>query len=251
MTRYRDLLVALAVLLASGLASADELKVLCAGAMKVPVSQLLARRGNAEPRVDVVYGTAGAIREKLEKGETPDLVIAPGDYIQSLVVADRVSAPSRRPLGETGIGVAVRLGAPLPDISTRESFRDTLLAAGKVVTVDPTKGTSGRLLQVMFAEMGIADAMRAKTVFLDGGFVVEAVAKGEADLGLQQITEILPVKGAQYVGPLPPELQKTTRYDAGILAGTKHAREAEALLMYLASDEARVVIEAAGFKSVR
>jgi len=130
-------------------------------------------------------------------------------------------------------------------------LRATLLAARKVVIVDPAKGTSGRLVQGVFDELGIADAMRDKTIKLDGGYVVEAVARGEADLGLHQISEILPVAGVQLAGTLPGDLRRFTRYDIAILLASGEQRGATELLDYLTSDAARAAIEKSGFKPAR
>ena len=160
-----------------------------------------------------------------------------------------VDVSSRRELGRTEVGVAVRAGAPVPDIGTPDALRATLLAARKVVIVDPAKGTSGRLVEEVFKLLGIADAMRDRTIRVDGGYVVEAVARGEADLGLHQISEILPVAGVKLVGPLPGDLQRFTRYDIALVAGTPHRDEAAALVGELDSRSARAVIAKSGFET--
>ncbi len=232
-------------------AAAADLTLLSAGAMRAPVTQLLAQRSASLPHVDANYGTAGAIRDRLAKGERPDVVILPGEDLAGLIKQGVADAASLRALGETEVGVAVREGAKLPDIATRDALRATLLAARKVVIVDPAKGTSGRLVESMFKDLGIADAMREKTLKVDGGYVVEAVARGEAELGLHQISEILPVKGVTLVGPLPGDLRKPTRYDIAVLVGSDKQKDATELVDYLTSGPASAVIEKSGFKPAR
>ncbi len=224
-------------------AQAADLVLLCAGAMRAPVSKMLTGH-----EVDASYATAGAIRERLARGERPDVVIAPAAEVTRLVVQGLVDPATRRELGATGIGVAVRADAPLPDITTMDALRDTLLAARRVVFVDPAKGSSGQIVLGLFDRLGIADAMKSRTLTIDDGLVGEVVARGEADLGLQQVSEILPVAGVRYVGRLPRESDQTTRYDAAIVASTTHRAEAEALLERLADSATTPLFEASGLR---
>ena len=240
---------ALAAAVVAASANAADLTVLCAGALKTPVSALLAKRDPSS--VAVTYATAGVIRDRIAKGERPDVVIVPSEDAFSMMKRGLLNVATRRALGTTEVGVAVRSGAPIPDIRTKDALRATLLAARKVVIVDPAKGSSGLQVENLFKELRIDDAMRAKTLMLDGGNVVEAVARGEADLGLQQISEILPVAGVKLVGPLPGDLQRLTRYDIAALNASKRPKEAEALVRDLSSNDAHVVIEKSGFMSAR
>lgn len=249
--RVPALFAVLVAALTSLPAAAADLTLLSAGALREPVTQLLAQRSASLPHVNVSFATAGAIRERLAKGEKPDVVVLPSGDLDGLIGQRVADSASLRALGETEVGVAVREGATLPDIGTREALRATLLAARKVVIVDPAKGTSGRLVESMFKDLGIADAMRDKTLRVDGGYVVEAVARGEADLGLHQISEILPVKGVTLVGPLPGDLRRPTRYDVAVLVASDQQEDAKALVGYLTSSAARAVIEKSGFKPAR
>ena len=241
----------IAVFLLAGLATsaawAADLTLLCAGALKAPISALLARRDPALPRVVATYATAGAIRERIDGGERPDLVIAPSDALYALMKENLIDIASRRALGTTEVGVAVRADAAVPDIGTADALRATLLAATKVVIVDPARGTSGRLVVAVFKELHIEDAMRDRLLKGDGGYVVEAVARGEADLGLHQISEILPVPGVRLVGPLPGDLRRPTRYDLAMLSGTPRHKEAADLIAGLTSRDAQAVLEKGGF----
>lgn len=232
-------------------AGAADLTMLCAGALKAPVSVLLAQHDASSSTVAITYATAGAIRERIASGERPDVVIVPSDDLFALTKEGLVDVTTRRALGATEVGVAVRNGAPVPDIRTADALRATLLAARKVVIVDPAKGSSGRLVESLFKELHIEDAMRARTIRADGGNVVEAVARGEADLGLHQISEIVPVAGVRLVGPLPADLQRLTRYDIGALVASRHPKEAAALVRELSSSEAHAVIEDSGFMPAR
>ena len=117
--------------------------------------------------------------------------------------------------------------------------------------VDPGKGTSGRLVESLFKELKIDEQMQPKLLKVDGGNVVEAVARGDADLGLQQISEILPVAGVKLVGPLPGDLQRLTRYDLAMMAKTSHRADAAKLVEELSSKDAHAMIERSGFMTSR
>ena len=145
------------------------------------------------------------------------------------------------------MGVAVKEGAPRPDIATTEAFKKALLAAKSVAFVDPTRGTSGRHFAAVMEKLGIAAEMKPKSKTLPGGFVAELVAKGEAELAVHQITEILPVKGVVLVGPLPPELQKVTIYQAAATTKARDADAARAFLANLRSAEVRALAARKGF----
>jgi molybdate transport system substrate-binding protein len=229
-------------------ATAVELKVLSAGAMQPPVSVLLdARRAKTGDKIDVVFTPIGGIMKRLDDGERFDLLIVPAEAADALAKQNRIVASTRVALGETGIGVAVRKGAPQPDISTPEAFKQALLNAKSIVMVDPERGTSGRYLAGVFKDLGIADAIAGKTRKVDGGYVVEAVAHGEVELGVHQITEILPVPGVTLVGPLPAPLQKITTYVAVVLPQAAEPAAAAALARELVSSESRAVYKAKGF----
>jgi len=222
-------------------ASAAEIHVLCAGAARgsvVPLIEQFQRESGHTIRFD--YGTAGQILAKLKEGQRPDVVIVTSTVIDDLEKAGTVAAGSATPLGRTAIGVGVAEGAPLPDISTVESFRKALLAARAVAYIDPAAGgTSGKHFAGVLARLGIEEAIRPKAVLVPGGYAAERVAKGEADLVVHQISEILPVTGVKLVGPLPAELQLYTTYTAGILANTPNAAAAQAWIKHLSGPAGR------------
>lgn len=221
--------------------------LLCAGAMKAPIATVLARSDGSSTRVVADYATAGVIRERVARGERPDVVVAPAELVDALAADGRVDPATRRPLGETEIGVAVRAGAPIPDIGTPDALRATLVGARRIVLVDPDNGTSGRLMLGVLDALGVRDAVRGKLLMVAGGNVVEAVARGEADVGFQQISEILPVAGVRLVGPLPAPLRRATRYDAVVTTGAAHPAQAAAWIRGLDRDDVRATIAASGF----
>ena len=155
---------------------------------------------------------------------------------------------SARPLAKVGIGGAVNeKTAVLPDISTPEAFKQTLLNAKSIVYIDPTKGTSGKYLATLFDKLGITAQVNAKARLGEGGNIVEPVGAGEIELGLHQISEILPVKGVKLVGPLPEALQKWTVYTAAITPGSAAPEGARELIAYLSGPKAAPVYAAKGF----
>jgi molybdate transport system substrate-binding protein len=230
---------------------AADVTLLCAGAMKPAVSAILARRGDASPHVAASYATAGAIRDRMASGDLSDVVIAPSDAMDAFAAGKLVDAATRRPLGETEIGIAVRKGAPKPDVSTPDALRAALIAAHRIVIVDPSRGTSGRLLEVIFRDLGVGDVVAAKLMRIDGGMVTEAVARGEADLGFQQVSEILPVEGVELIGTLPGTLKRLTRYDVAQTTRSAQRPDGAALVDALTSADALAAIRASGFSAPR
>ena len=155
-------------------------------------------------------------------------------------------------LARVAIGVAVKDGAPKPDISSVEKFRAALTAARKIAYIDPASGgSSGIYLAGLFDKWGVADAIKAKAVLVPGGLVAEKLVSGEADLALHQISEILAVRGATLVGPLPAEIQNYTVYAGGLSATTKQADAARKLLAALAGDGAQAVLKDKGMEAPR
>jgi molybdate transport system substrate-binding protein len=150
-------------------------------------------------------------------------------------------------VGRVGLAVAVKEGAPAPDVATVDAFKKTLLAAKSIVYVDPTRGSSGKYFASVLEKLGIAAEMKPKTKIMAGGYVAELVAKGEAELAVHLVTEILPVKGIKIVGLFPPELQKFIVYQAAATAKTGDAAAAKAFLDNLATPEMRALAVKKGF----
>jgi molybdate transport system substrate-binding protein len=216
-------------------AEAAEIKVLSAGAVRKIVGEL-AEAFQAETRhtVTIAQGTAGQLRDKVAAGEVADVVIVSDTALEQLLAANAVVKDTRADIARTGVGVAVLEGAPRPDISTPEAFKQAVLAARAIVYTDPGIGaTSGIHVAGLLKRLGIAEQVKDKTVLWPGGYAAEALVKGQADLCVHQISEILPVKGVTLVGPLPRDLQKTTTYSAGVPARAASPELGRAFIAFL------------------
>jgi molybdate transport system substrate-binding protein len=202
--------------------------------------------------VTVTPGTVREIETRLKGPDRPDVVVLPTPRMDALDKAGTLRPGSRMNLARVGIGVAVRAGHALPDVSTADAVRKTLLAARSIVHPDPQGGgIAGAQITRMFDRLGIADAVRPK-VTLAYAFVggVERVAHGEAELGLFNISEILPVKGVTLVGPLPPALQSYIVFSGAVHVGSAAPAAASAYLEMLASPPAREAWRQAGFEAL-
>ena len=222
---------------------AQELRVLSGGAAKSLVEPLAATF--AHGKVQVQYQPMGRLVESLAQGAEVDLVIVTEETLPRLERENRVKRGAR-PIARVGIGVAVNASAPAPDISTVEAFKRTLLAAKSVVYIDPKVGTSGKHVAEVLERLGIAEQVNAKATLGQGGYIVEPVGRGEIELGIHQISEILPVKGVKLVGPLPRELQKYTTY---VAAPVKESRLVLDFIDHLTGAEARKRLAAAGYSA--
>ena len=242
------ILVGVATALGAAPASAEEVKVQSAGAVRAIVTELAeAFRQETGHTVALSFGTVGVSRTRLAGSEPLDVVIMTDVAIDDAIREGRVVAGSRTDLARTGMGVGVREGAPRPDIGTPEAFKASLLAARSLVYVDPAQGaTSGIHFKSVLERLGIADAVRPKTQLVPGGYPAEKVASGEAELVVHQISEIVPVKGVVMVGPLPGDLQKITVYSAGLAARSHQGALGRAFMEFLARPAFRPKFAAAG-----
>jgi len=240
---------AAALLLATpAFALAVEIKVLSAGALKQPLTELIPQFERAtNNKVTIIYGTAGAVRGMLEKSEAADLVILPAEGIVDANQHGWVQPDSRTDLATVAIGVAVKKGATVPDISTPDALKRALLDAKAVAYVDPTRGTSGRHFDtVVLAALGIASEVRAKAKLQTEGSAAEFVRRGEADIAIQQVSELLPVDGVTVVGLLPASLQKITVYSAAIATRAAASDAARELVTFLTTPASKAVFKAKG-----
>src|SRR5687767_15308267 len=151
----------------------------------------------------------GKLTKSLADGYPADLVVITSEVAEQLRGGPMLDFSRAKPIARVGIGVAVHESAPVPDIRTVEAFKKTLLAAKSVVYIDPKVGTSGKHVAEILQRLGIAEQVNAKAKLGSGGYITEPVGRGEIELGIHQISEILPVKGVKLAGPLPAELQKT------------------------------------------
>jgi molybdate transport system substrate-binding protein len=203
-----------------------------------------ARAGTLKVRIEA--GTA--IMSKIKAGEDADLVLAGAATIDELVKDGKIPAASR-PMGSLGRGGCGARGRAEPDISTPEKFKAALLAAKSVAySTGPTRGPSGRHFASVIQRLGIAEQMKPKTVLVEVGPVGEVVANGQAEIGAQQISELLPVPGVDVVGPLPGDLQQVLIYTSGIPANARNADAAKAFVKFLTSEFAMPEIKKKGLE---
>ena len=242
-----------AVLMAAGApraAGASEIKVLTAGAFKQVVLALVPDfEKQTGHKVTVENETVGALTKRIEGGEGFDLAVLTPGAVDNLTGKGKFAAGSRTNLARVGVGVVVKDGTPKPDISSVDAFKKSLLAAKSVAYIDPAAGgSSGIYVSGLLDKLGIGAEVKAKAKLIHGGAVAEHIAKGEAELGIHQISEILPVKGIVLVGPLPAEIQNYTVYAAGLGANAKEADAAKALLKALSGPAAAEVLKAKGME---
>jgi molybdate transport system substrate-binding protein len=245
----RHVILAALFCLTMARAQAAEITVLTTGAYK-PVLETLARRFEAATghRVILRNDTAGAVQRRVAAGEGFDVLVLTPAGLRAL--APRLSPEPPRELARVGIGVAVRQGAPMPDISTPEAFQQALLSARSVAMIDPAAGgSSGIYLAGLFERWGIARQIAGKAVLVPGGLVATRLLDGQADIAIHQISEILAVPGVALVGPLPDAIQNWTVYAGSLAAAPQDPAAARAFLDSLRGPEAAQVIEAAGMRA--
>ena len=231
-------------------ADAADMKILTAGAMKAVVLELVpAFEKETGHKVVVDNDTAGGLARRIEGGEAFDLAVITPGVINDLATKGKIVAGSRVNVARVGVGVVVKEGAPLPDVSNVEAFKRALIAAKTVAYIDPASGgSSGIYLTGLFDKLGIAAEIKPKAKLKRGGYVADLIASGEAELGLHQISEILPVKGVKLVGPLPAEIQNYTTYAAAVGKDAKQPEAAAAMLKLLAGSAAEPVLKARGME---
>jgi molybdate transport system substrate-binding protein len=189
-----------------------------------------------------------AIPNRLERGESADVVIMVGYALDDLIKQSKVIPGSRVELADSRIGMVVRDGAPKPDISSVESLKETLLHARSIAYSDSASGVY--IERELFKKLGIEDQVKSKAKMVPRIPVASVVANGDYEVGFQQVSELLPVPGATFVGKIPESVQSVTRFAAGIPVGARHPQEAKALLDYLASPAAQPDVRSTGLDSV-
>jgi molybdate transport system substrate-binding protein len=254
-TKIRALSLGLAAtLLLAGSASAAEVRVMISGGLTAAYQALVPEFEKATGnKVLTAFGpsmgtTVNAIPVRLERGESADVLIMVGYALGDLIKNGKVVADSRVDLVKSPIGVAVKAGAPKPDISSADSLKRALLAAKSVAYSDSASGVY--VSTEMFSKLGIADEMKDKARKIPATPVGEIVARGEAEIGFQQISEMKPVPGIDIVGQLPPDLQKITVFSAGIATVSKEPEAGKALIKFLASPAARDAIVNSGMEPI-
>ena len=229
---------------ACGLAAA-EVKVLATNAVKSVLEELVPQfERSSGHKVTIRAAPSADLKAQIEKGETFDLTILTAAAIDDLIKQGKLAATTRAHFATAGAGVAIRRGSPKPDISTTDAFKRALLDAKSIAYV--ATGATGANMRRIFEKLGIAEEMLKKTKLLSGISAPDAIARGDAELGFTQISEILPVAGAELAGPLPPELQILTVHPMAVSMSAASPEAAKSLLDFLRAPAAAALIKAKG-----
>jgi molybdate transport system substrate-binding protein len=232
-------------------AKAVEIKLLCAIALQQLMENLGPKfEGASKHKLTTTIAPLGQALKRLQDGEVYDVVILPQRGVDGLAKDGKVVASTATPIAVTRIGVAVRKGAPKPDVSTAAAFKQSMLAAKTITHGNPgSGGISGVHVVKVLERLGIAEQMKAKTILLDkAGLAGVLVAEGKAEIVIQPIQELVVVPGIEVVGPLPDELQDTVTYQAAIIPNARETEPLNALINYLRTPEAVAVIKAMGME---
>jgi molybdate transport system substrate-binding protein len=233
-------------------ASAAEIKVTSAGAVRGLMAQIIDDYSRQTgQKFDFTVGTTGQLRAIIASGWPADMIIVSAPLMEELEKTGNLTPGSRADLGRIGIGIVVRDGARVPDVSTAEAFKKAMVDAPRIAITDPTAGGSTAVhLTGVYKNLGITDIIMKKAVMQVGGKeVAEAVAAGQAEIGVTFISEIIPIKGAKLVGPLPPTLQDYVVYAAAIPKASTDPTAARAFINALISPAMAARWTAAGFEA--
>ena len=238
------------LVMSAAFANAAEIKVLSSVALTSALDELAPvferTSGN---KLIIDYGVAAQLKERFLAGTAADVLILTRQLMDDLQKQGAVTTGSLTNLGQTAVAVAVRAGAPKPDIRSLEAFKRALVSAKSLVYADPAKGgASGVYFARVIDRLGLTEQLRTKTILVPGAQAAEIVARGEAELGIAQTSEIVPVGGAQLLGPFPAEIASLTVFTAGISAGTKMLEADKALIQFLSGPVATPILKAKGFE---
>ena len=255
MSGLRSLALAVvALVLAAAGVQADEIRVMTSGAMSTALKELTPafERASGSTLVVVsggsVAGAPDSIPDRLQRGERADVLIMAAGGIDDLIKAGRVATGSRVDLARSSIGIAVRAGAPKPDVSTVDALKRALLAAKSIAYSSSVSGVY--VSTELFQRLGIASQLLAKSRKIESEPVAAVVARGEAEMGFQQISELRPVPGVEVVGPLPPAVQRVTVFSAAAGVGSANPTGGRALIAFLSSSAASATIARSGMDPV-
>ena len=238
------------LLMGAAWANAAEIKVLSSVALTSALDELapVLERTSGNKLV-IEYGVAAQLKERFLAGAAADVLILTRQLMDDLQQQGKVTTGSLTNLGGTAVAVAVRSGAPKPDISSVEAFKRALVSVKSVVYADPAKGgASGVYFARVIDRLGLTDQLKAKTILVPGAQAAEIVARGEAEWGIAQTSEIVPVSGAELLGPFPGEIASVTVFTAGISAGTTMPEADKALIQFLSGPIAAPILKAKGFE---
>ena len=200
-------------------------------------------------KLKIGYSLIADIKKRVLAGETADVIMLSRPAMDDLQKQDKFAPGSLVDVAGTPVAIAVRAGAPKPDISSADALKRSLLAAKSIVYADPAKGgASGVYFAQVVDRLGIAEQLKSRTILVPGAQSADVVAKGDAEIGVAQASEIVPVQGAQLVGPLPGELGSLTQFTAAIGAGSKQTEAAKSLIQFLTGPAAAPLFKSKGFQ---
>jgi molybdate transport system substrate-binding protein len=243
--------VLLATTLVLGRANAAEITGWFAGGIAGVTRELIPQfEKTSGHKVTATYSLVAPIRERVSRGEIADAVIVPWADFDAIWNAGKIIPGTRGDIAKTGIGVAIRAGAPMLDVSSLEAFKHTLLSVKSIGYVDPQGGAgSSKQIDEMFERIGLRQQLMQKAKIVSGGrSLFELITKQEADLGVYIISEIVTAPGIELAGPLPREIQFYASYSGGVLAQAREPGPATELMKFLTSPSALPVIKAKGME---
>jgi molybdate transport system substrate-binding protein len=223
-------------------AFSDEIKVLAGGAARHALEPMASTFPAHKVTFD--FQTMGRLQQSLAGGQRADILVVTTEVLERLEKDGKLAAGRGTPLARVGIGVAVHERAPLPDISTPEAMRRTLLAAKSIVYINPKTGTSGKYVEAMLEKLDVLEQMKSRTTLVNEGYAVAPVGRGEVELGIHQISEIIPVPGVKLVGELPAQFQRYTVYVAVPMNESKSVKD---FIAHATSAQARERLAKAGY----
>lgn len=236
-------------------AEANEIKILSALGFMAVMEELGPKFERASGhKLTITFAILSEIVKRVQNGETADVIVIPRQGIDGFVKAGKASAANVTVLARSGIGLAVRKGAAKPDISSPDALKRALLLATSFAYTSPAGGgPTGTHIHRMLESLGIADEMKSKTVFpkMPGGAAIgDLVASGQAEIGVHQLQELVPVAGIEVVGWLPVDLRNTLVFAAAVMANAKDSAASKALIDFLRTPEAAAVIKAKGMEPI-
>ncbi len=236
----------LMLLLSAGAAPAAEIKVISSNGLTTVLGELGPKYEQATGNKLVIhYDVANVLKKNIMDGEAFDVAILTGPVMDEMVQAGKVRPATRVEIARSGVGIAYKAGSPKPDIHDADAFKRALLAAHSVAYT--TQGASGLYFISVCEKLGIGDQVKAKAKVLQGGRVAELVARGEAELAAQQISELLPVAGVEIVA-FPPDLQKFTSFPGAVGTAAKRPKAAAGLIKFLADPKNAALMKAKGME---
>jgi molybdate transport system substrate-binding protein len=227
----------------------NQIKVLCTLALRSVLIDIADAFAHAKGLTfSAQYQSSNALMQRIGNGETADIAIITDVAIETLATQGKIVAGSRRDLASSTVGLAVRKGSPKPDISSADALKRTLIAANSVAF--SATGASGIAFADLISRLGVADIVRAKAKIQDG-LTAEFAARGEVEIAVQQISELMQVPGIDVIGPLPPELQRPTVFSAGIFASASDLTAADALITWLTTPQTAAIIKSKGLEPLQ